>query len=310
MNSAANAVALARIDLSTLRAKIEQLDSIPSMPAILMPVLRQLEAPIEQISIQRITDLVSHDKSLAAQVLHMANSPLFGQWTRIESIRSAVVTLGIARLREIVTSCCMLHIAPKTKSRLDPTIFWEHSLATALVSRRIASKIGLHEPEKAYLAGLLHDIGLIANLLLIPELFEQALQAAIARVVPLDRAESELIGINHAATGGLLADHWKLGPDLCEVIRCHHNVERAEIYKPLVCVVSVADSLCRMSQLGFGYKEGGHADLVEEPGWRLLALSIPALRQLDVTRFTMELDGYVKEVRKLVSVLFRTMSSC
>jgi putative nucleotidyltransferase with HDIG domain len=297
---------MANVDVPTLRTRIEQLDSIPSMPAILMPVLRQLEGPIEHVDLQRITDLLSHDKSLAAQVLHMANSPLFGQWTRVESIRSAVVTLGIARLRDIVTSCCMLNIAPKTKSRLDPTIFWEHSLATALVSRRMAKKIGIPDPEKAYLAGLLHDIGLIANLLLIPDQFEEALQSAVKRGCPLDWAEAEVIGINHAATGGVLADHWKLGADLCEVIRYHHSVETAQLYRPLVAVVNIADLLCRMSQLGYGYEEERQLDFVEEPSWKLLETSFPQFKQLDFARFTFELDGYVKEVRNLVSVLFRT----
>jgi putative nucleotidyltransferase with HDIG domain len=293
------------VDIPTLRNKIENLDSIPSMPAILMPVLRQLEGPIESIDIQRIIDLVSHDKSLAAQVLHMANSPLFGQWARVESIRSAVVTLGIARLREIVTSCCMLHLVPKTKSKLDPTVFWEHSLAVALVSRRTAKKIGMPGPEKAYLAGLLHDIGLIANLLLIPDLFEKSLQTARSRSVPLDRAEIEVAGIDHTSTGGVLADHWKLGPDLCEVIRCHHNVGRAEFYQPLVAVINIADLLCRMGQLGYGYEEARQLDFSEEPGWQLLMSSFPQFKQFDFARFTFEFDGYVKEVRNLVSVLFR-----
>lgn len=294
------------VDISALRSRIEQLDGIPSMPSILMPMLRQLEAPIETIDIQRIIDLVSHDKSLAAQVLHMANSPLFGQRARVDSIRTAVVALGIERLREIVTSCCMLRLMPDTKSKLDPTVFWEHSLATALVARRLARKIELADPEKAYLAGLLHDIGLIASLLLIPEIFEKSLSAAVSRCAPLDWMEMEMIGITHSSTGGALADHWQLGPDLCEVIRYHHSVERSEFYKPLVSVVSIADLLCRMSQLGYGYQEERQIDFTEEAAWRPLAESFPKFRELDFARFTFEMDGYVKEVRKLVSVLFRT----
>jgi putative nucleotidyltransferase with HDIG domain len=294
------------IDVPMLRSRIEDLGSIPSMPAILMPVLRQLEEPVERLDLERIIDLVSHDKALAAQVLRMANTSLFGRWNRIDSIRSAVVTLGIARLREIVTECCMLQMAAQTTSKIDPTVFWEHSLATALVSRRVAKKLGLPDPEKAYLAGLLHDIGLTANLLLIPDQFEAALARAAELRIPLDWAEAEIIGIDHAITGSVLADHWKLGPDLCEVIHCHHKFETAVAHKPLVAVINVADLLCRVGLLGYGYEEDLPPDFAELPAWQLLAQSFTTANQFDLERFTSELSEYVKEVRTLISVLFRT----
>jgi putative nucleotidyltransferase with HDIG domain len=295
----------APVDLALLRKRIDSLESIPSLPAILMPVLRHLEGPADQVDVHKVVDLVSHDKSLAAQVLHMANSPLYGQWTRVESIRSAVVTLGLARLREIVISCCMLNVTPKTKSRLDPTVFWEHSLACALVARRMAKKIGMPDPDKAYLAGLLHDIGIIANLLLVPEPFEQSILLAQKREIPIDWAENEVMGINHTITGDMLAEKWNLGDDLREVIRWHHEVEKATKYPALTAVVSLADLLCRVSQLGYGYDEERQVDFANEPGWGVLLTSFPQFADLDFARFTFELDGYVKEVRNLVSVLFR-----
>jgi len=295
----------ARIDVAVLRKRIDTLENIPCLPAILMPVLRHLEGPADQIDVQKIVDLVSHDKSLAAQVLHMANSPIYGQWQRVESIRSAVVTLGLARLREIVVSCCMLNVTPKSKSRLDPTIFWEHSLAVALVSRRMAKKAGFPDPDKVYLAGLLHDIGVIANLLLAPDAFEYAMHVAMTRQIPVEWAENEVMGVNHAISGDLLAEKWNLGDDLRASIRYHHDVLNATAFKDTVAIVSLADLLCRVSELGYGYPEERQVDFTEEPGWAVLMAESPQFAQLDFARFTFELEGYVKEVRNLVSVLFR-----
>src|SRR5450755_1666865 len=76
---------------ATLLSRMEGLQHIPTIPAVLAPLLRYLEQPVEQIDVQKVTDLIAQDKSLAAQCLQMANSPLFGRWKKIDSLRGAVV---------------------------------------------------------------------------------------------------------------------------------------------------------------------------------------------------------------------------
>src|SRR5512146_238903 len=171
--------ALEAVSIAEMSEKIGALDRMPSIPAILVPLLKLLQEAPEMVDVQRIVDLIGHDKSLAAQTLHMANSPLFGRCQNIASIRGAVLALGIERVREMATTCSMLHLLPNQVNEYDVRTLWEHSLGVALVSRRFARKIGFREPERAYLAGLLHDIGLIVNLFLVPELFLEA--ARIAR---------------------------------------------------------------------------------------------------------------------------------
>src|SRR5512146_1258588 len=152
------------ISIQEMSEKIGALDRMPSIPAILVPLLRLLEEAPETVDVQRIVDLIGHDKSLAAQTLQMANSPLFGRYQNIASIRGAVLALGIERVREMATTCSILNLLPSQGSVYDVRTLWEHSLGVALVSRRFARKIGFREPERAYLAGLLHDLGLIVHL--------------------------------------------------------------------------------------------------------------------------------------------------
>src|SRR5512146_2089525 len=170
--------ALEAVSIAEMSEKIGALDRMPSIPAILVPLLKLLQEAPEMVDVQRIVDLIGHDKSLAAQTLHMANSPLFGRYQNIASIRGAVLALGIDRVREMATTCSILKILPSESHELDVRSLWEHSLGVALVSRRFARKVGFKEPERAYLAGLLHDIGLIVNVILIPDLFTVAAKSA------------------------------------------------------------------------------------------------------------------------------------
>lgn len=293
------------LSLDALSARMQRLDAIPSVPAILLPLLRYLDVPVDEVNVAKIVELISHDKSLAAQCLHMANSPLFGRWNNIDSVRAAVAALGIMRVRDIAASCCMLKLLPDNPPCIDPRTFWEHSLGVALISRRLARRIGFRDPEKAYLAGLLHDLGIVANLLLIPEEFEAAAQHALAATIPFDRAEAALIGFNHGVTGSLLATRWQLTPDLAEVIRRHHDVDNAALYRGLVALVHISDLICRGCGLGYGYQERPAPEATSTSAWQVLSEECPSLRTFGAGQFISEIDVYVGEVRRLVSVLFR-----
>jgi hypothetical protein len=104
-------------------AKIEGLDHIPTIPAVLAPLLRYLEQPMEQLDVHRVTDMIAQDKSLAAQCLQMANSPLFGRWQKIDSLRAAIVGLGFQRVSDIAMSCGVLNLTPKDGHGIDPIFF-------------------------------------------------------------------------------------------------------------------------------------------------------------------------------------------
>src|SRR5436853_6375194 len=130
-------------------AKLQQLHRMPSIPAILYPLVQYLEQPAEKVKIQQIVELISQDESLAAQCLHMANSPLFGRWQPVDTVRGAVVALGMRRMQDIALSCCVLKIMPGQASAVDPVVFWEHSLGCALLCRQFAKTIGFCSPDKA-----------------------------------------------------------------------------------------------------------------------------------------------------------------
>src|ERR1700722_18607861 len=206
----------APINKELLLQRFGGLRQIPTVPVVLSPLLRYLQQPVEQLEVQKVTDLLAQDKSLTAQCLQMANSPLFGRWQKIDTLRSAVIGLGFQRVGDIAMSCGVLNIMPRDCG-LDPVVFWEHSLGCALVARHFARKISYPDPGKAYLAGLLHDLGIIVNLWVLPKEFIVAFEMARTEGIQLHEAELSVLGFTHCESGRLLAERWELPAALIEV---------------------------------------------------------------------------------------------
>jgi HD-like signal output (HDOD) protein len=291
---------------ATLLSRIEGLHQIPTIPAVLAPLLRYLQQPVEQIDVQKVTDLIAQDKSLAAQCLQMANSPLFGRWQKIDSLRGAIVGLGFHRVSDIAMSCGVLNMMPKDGGGLDPVVFWEHSLGCALVCRHFARQISYPDPSKAYLAGLLHDLGIIVNLWVLPKEFGEAFTLARGEGIPLHEAEQSVMGFTHCESGRLLAEKWELSPDLREVVSLHHTAQESHDHAGLVALVEISDLLCRMSGLNYGYIENRQVNLLEQTGFAVLSQQCAGLKAFDWARLTFEMDSYMDEVHSLVRTIYRT----
>lgn len=291
--------------IDQLRIRMEGMRQIPTIPAVLAPLIRYMQQPIEQLDVQKITDMIAQDKSLAAQCLEMANSPLFGRWQKVETLRSAVIGLGFQRVGDIAMSCGVLNLLPSEGTGIDPVVFWEHSLGCALVCRHFARKISFADPGKAYLAGLLHDIGIIVNLWILPKEFQAAFDIARKESIPLHEAEKRLLGFDHSESGRILAEKWDLPADLVQVVAFHHAPQQATDNTGLVALVELSDLLCRMSGLNYGYSEARQVNIVEEPGFAALVEKCPSLKQFDWARLTFELDSYIDDVHALVRAIYR-----
>jgi|SRR5579863_2474759 len=98
--------------LDRLRSRIVKIDAMPAIPMILRPLLHCLEQPVEQVDMNRIVELVSYDKSIAAQCLRMANSALFMRNKEAETVRTAVMSLGMWRVRDLLFSNSLSEVIP------------------------------------------------------------------------------------------------------------------------------------------------------------------------------------------------------
>ncbi len=291
-----------------LKKRVERLRTLPSSPAVLKPLLELLRLPPEQIDLKRVVELVSYDKTIAAQCLRIANSPLYGRTRQTESIATAVLSLGIQRVEDILLTCCLHKFGQGGKWATDSSVFWRHSLGCAVVCRELAERIEYREPDRAYLAGLLHDLGILVNSLAYPEEYAKVMAAAQEQGVPLIEQEMKELGFTHCESGIILGKTWQLPLAINEVIAHHHDIEAAPKENALVALVHIADLLCRYRGLGYGYEEWRSLELASDPAWQVLELQCPRLTKIDLARFTMDLDAFVPRVHALVDSVFSSNS--
>jgi putative nucleotidyltransferase with HDIG domain len=287
-----------------IRERVSRIQTTPAIPMVLQPLLKMLAMPAEDVDVNEVVRLVSYDNTIAAQCLRVAGSPLFGLAQPPKSIAAAVVVLGLRRVESILLTCCMGQAFPSKKSGLDPTIFWKHSLGCAMVCRKFSEKLPRADKEKAYVAGLLHDIGFLVNALVVPTQFAAAVALAAREQMPLDLAETETLGFTHCETGQALAEHWALAPEIAHVIAYHHSVEKCPEPRSLTALVHLSDLMCRMRGLDYGYYERQKVDLLSDPGWKILVEENKELTNVDLELFTFELDDAVNQISELVKTIF------
>ena len=286
--------------------KLESTRDLPSIPAVLLPLLRYMEKPLEQVDVHHVVSLISQDKSLAGRCLQVANSPLFGSCHEVGTIQAAVVALGLDRIQQIAVSCSLIKLMPAVSFGVNPTVFWSHSLGCALVCHEFASRIGFPDVAKAYAAGLLHDIGIVALLWVAPHQFRRCFEEANRSRIPLHEAEQLVMGITHCESGRIIARNWHLPEDLTQVIASHHSPANLHGNPVLTSIVCVSDLLCRMGGLGYGYTEDKQTNFAEEPAFATLEAKYPALRPFDLARFTFEMECMLDEVRTMVARIYVT----
>jgi HD-like signal output (HDOD) protein len=288
----------------SIRERVKTIETTPAIPTIFLPLLDLLNLPPERVKLDEVVKLVSYDNTIAAQCLRAASSPIFGLAKAPESIRGAIITLGLRRVQTILLTCCLGSAFPTGDWALDPIVFWRHSLGCAMICQKFSNKLASADGEKAYMAGLLHDIGFLVNCMAFPKEFGIATAQATREQIPLDEAERACMGFTHCETGRALAENWHIADDMAQVIAHHHAPEASESAQPLVALVHLSDMLCRVRGMGYGYYERHKVDIMGDPAWTILSKEHKELEGVDLARFTFELDEAIPGVFELVSNIF------
>lgn len=232
------------MDPKILRHKIENITTLPTIPAVLKRLSVILEKP--RVTIVEISAFISNDPALTTKVLKMVNSAIYGFPGRIASVSHATMLLGLNVIKGLLLGVSVFDLMQKTMSGL-----YEHSLACAIASRVIAQKKNLKEPEEVSVAGLLHDIGKVVLILEFPTQYENAMTQAGEENISIYEAEKQQFNATHADVGGWLAEKWRFPANLIEVISNHHRPNLAKNAPLETAIVHVADLLARARGFGF-----------------------------------------------------------
>ena len=193
---------------------------IPAFPPVVLRVL-DLLANDDTDTAPLVREL-SADATLSAQLLRLANSPLFGLTAQVDTVHHAVVTLGFARVQSLVMAVATTNFMKGAMRTQALQKCWRHTVASAVLCRELARAAGMPE-DRAYSFGLLHDIGRLGLLVAYPEEYESLLQTADRDAVSLLDLEKKRFGLDHCEAGRQLVEQWKLPQDFCVIAGRHHD---------------------------------------------------------------------------------------
>jgi len=293
------------VKLNKAQEMVEKISDLPTIPIVASKVLELLDKP--DVELEEVADMILTDQVLAARVIKIVNSPLYRSSQEIKSVKRALVYLGFRHIRELALTCSFIEAFQGKDGAFDVMTFWEHSFGVGIVAKIIAQRARYIDTEKAYLAGIIHDIGEVFLSYYYQKDFQRILQEIKSTPYKLVDAEDRFWGTNHSYIGVAIAQKWNFPPEYCEVIAHHHEPELATIDPNLVAIVNLADLFCSVRQLDYGGREWVSFNLAEEKAWDILKKFAPHMAKLDVERFCYELDDRVPEVQDLVKSIFEGM---
>ena len=215
------------------------LDKVPPVAGAVMELIKSLDD--ENLDAAHLAKKIGQDPLLTARVLKIVNSPFYGVAGKISSLQEAVMVLGFSSVRRLALAVSLNGSFPMRGSgEADPRRLWRHSFCVALCAQALA-RLGRVDPEPAFTAGLLHDIGRIALIAADPAHFAAVL-AVRDRHADLTAAEEAVLGFNHADFGARLLERWHLPKPLLRAVECHHRPDSAPT-DPLTDLVWLADQL-------------------------------------------------------------------
>jgi putative nucleotidyltransferase with HDIG domain len=279
--------------ISRLKAK-----TLPSLPLTVVALGEAVQD--ERCTVDRILGILSKDPSLSATLLRLANSALYGSEGSVMDLRTAVLRLGFDAVANLGTGAAVIRTL-KGGTHLDALKLWQHSVAVGLTGKGVCVLAKRHgQAETAFLTGLLHDIGKIALDTCYPEEYTAVLQKVADGAFFVD-AEREVLGLDHAEAGALLAAEWAFPQAIIDVIRDHHDPKPEDFLPNLI---HLADLLVR-TRIPMGpADERLMISLDELPAFKaVLAGSLH--KDLDVERMTFSIDDEVEHALAFVEVAFR-----
>lgn len=230
-----------RESLERLFARMEQ---VAALPSIGQRVLQLTDS--DNVKPDELREAIQTDPILVARILRRLNSSYYSLSTKITDLRTAISLLGFREIRNLAMTVCMSRLFETNGNHgtYRREALWEHCVAVGAASRLVARVCGRGVPEEAYIAGLLHDLGII--------LIDQSLRRHFCQVVSMVgpsmttcEAENRILSFDHALLGGFIAAKWNLAEPVIDAIAYHHNSgDYQGPHRDLVYVVAIANYLC------------------------------------------------------------------
>lgn len=238
-------------------AAVREISHIATLPEITVKIIELVENPTS--TAQDLHNVISNDPALCSRILKVVNSSFYGLPGQIGSINRAIVLLGLNAVKNIAISASLAklfrggELCPKFSAR----DLWQHSISTATAAKLLADELSIGIPDEAFLAGLIHDIGVMVEMQvdrekLVEVIGELEIDAEGAPQKDMLEVETKVFGANHCEFGKALCEKWKFPSMFASVTGFHHDpLELSEGSRTMACLIYVADRIAGSIENGY-----------------------------------------------------------
>lgn len=230
---------------------IKQINDFPTLPTIYNHLLSTISNP--RSSVTDVANIISQDISMSTKILKTVNSSVFSLVSKVETISDAVFHLGFNEVKNLVLSLSVINIFKNVSSIENFSIIdiWKHSLGVAVTTRNLGNIIGVKNLENYFLAGLIHDIGKLFFLKVIPNDYSKVIKMVIENGITIEEGEEKVLSINHREIGAKLSEKWQLPNSITNSIKYHDTGFIDGTANLQTACVHLANIISRTLELGF-----------------------------------------------------------
>ncbi len=226
--------------------ELKAIDKLPTLPELMLKIQNHINSG--KGNAQSIAMMIKKDPAITSTVLKVANSVYYNPTNRkISTLAEAIMRLGFEEVRKITIASSIITQFAETDSSLGYRSYWNHSLSVANVSVRLAELSESREiddfSEYLFIAGLLHDIGILIMDQFFHSRFTNILEYVASKGISYLEAEKTRENReNHSFIGGALLEIWKLDNPVISSVRNHHTPEKApEKFKAFTSIISLSE---------------------------------------------------------------------
>jgi HD-like signal output (HDOD) protein len=273
---------------------VKKVTTIATLPEVTSQIIKTVEDP--KSSAQQLHKIVSHDPALVTRILKVVNSAFYGLPGQIGSVERAIVLLGLNGIKNIAVAASLgqLFRGAVLCDGYSAKDLWTHCIAVGVAARDMARNMKLNIGDEAFLAGLIHDIGILISLQVYPDKLREVCDT-VKSGGDFCELERKIIGLDHQQLGMGLSEQWKF-PRACQLVAGYHHQPEAlaDQTRYLVSLVHAADTICCQSKHGFNLT-AAHQTLTDE---RLTEMKLDPM----AVNFTKErLDQLVSDAGALLA---------
>lgn len=236
-----------------VKVTLSRIGDIATLPEVTSKIISAVDDP--KSTAHDLHNIIKNDPALATKILKVVNSAFYGLPGQVSDLDRAIVLLGLSAVKNIAISASIsrLFTAEKISDQFSARDIWRHSVGVAVATRQFCTMIGKKAfAEEAFLAGLIHDLGILIERQAHPDQLAEIIGTAAKREKPFHTIETEALGVDHQLLGAALAAKWKFPRGLQTVLGYHHRIDvLSDENRLLPVVVHIADTLCCHDSVGF-----------------------------------------------------------